>query len=345
MDREVWLMLLGYPNDCRDASEIEKSLVGFGILKHVHRSTNIAHVIVKMLVNKEDDVLDEIVVSPGDSSRAPSWTVRVFILHACDLAVAADEDALPPDGPLHPMPHLEPHWGDGDAPVAGLNRATLSVVVNVRDGEASANCSLDALGTLVNDAGVAVDPELSGATADFIASSGMDPLLFEADKFPSKAVQVDVPSSAILLRDALVKMADSDLLWHLTKVVLDPQDRGFPVSKESANVDSDVEVINKMPPLKTPRTRRARKPRAPLDVGCGCSQKAMDLDAEPLEVVLPVDVAYGALVTYKGQAASSGNPAPDLPLDLIQSIATSFLKMQPGAVSDEALLASSSDDE
>ncbi|CAO2148273.1 unnamed protein product [Urochloa humidicola] len=64
MDREAWLMLLCYPNDYRDDSEIERSLAGFAILTHIHRSSNASRVVVKVLVNKEDDIPVEIVVSP-----------------------------------------------------------------------------------------------------------------------------------------------------------------------------------------------------------------------------------------------------------------------------------------
>lgn len=40
MDREVWLMLLAYPNDYRSDEEIHKALSGFATLKHIHKSTN-----------------------------------------------------------------------------------------------------------------------------------------------------------------------------------------------------------------------------------------------------------------------------------------------------------------
>lgn len=83
---------------------------GFAILKHIHKSSNDARVVVKVLVNKEDDIPDDVIVSPGDSSCAPSWTMPIFILHAQDLSVYGDEDALPPVGPLHPMPNPAPRW-------------------------------------------------------------------------------------------------------------------------------------------------------------------------------------------------------------------------------------------
>lgn len=108
MDREVWLMLLAYPNDHRSTVEIDKSIASFAILRHVHKSTNDARVIVKAAVNKLDDIPDEIVVSPGDTPCAPSWTVPVYVLHHNDIGVLTDEDPLPDHGPLHPLPHSPP---------------------------------------------------------------------------------------------------------------------------------------------------------------------------------------------------------------------------------------------
>lgn len=87
-----------------------KAVSSFGILKHIHRSSTIARVVVKVLINKEDDTPDDIVVSPGDSPKAPSWTVPVYILHAQDLLVYGDEEPLPPFGPVHPIPHPIPRW-------------------------------------------------------------------------------------------------------------------------------------------------------------------------------------------------------------------------------------------
>lgn len=110
VDRVVWLMLLCYPNDLRAMPLVAKSISGFSLLKNIHPSSNLSTVVVKALVNKEDDVPDEIVVTLGDAPKAPSWTVPVYILHATDVPVDADEDAITADGPLHPMPHPAPRW-------------------------------------------------------------------------------------------------------------------------------------------------------------------------------------------------------------------------------------------
>lgn len=78
MDKEVWLLLVGYLNDYRNGLEIDNANVGFAILKHSLISSNAFRVVVKALMNKEDDIPEDIVVSPGDSPKAPSWTMLLL---------------------------------------------------------------------------------------------------------------------------------------------------------------------------------------------------------------------------------------------------------------------------
>lgn len=66
--------------------------------------------IAKVVVNKEDGIHDDVVVSLGDCPRAASFTILIFILHAQNIATFPDEDELPPHGSLHPMPHPAPRW-------------------------------------------------------------------------------------------------------------------------------------------------------------------------------------------------------------------------------------------
>lgn len=62
MDRVVWLMFMCYPSDARSLSLIGKSICHFAQMLHVHPSVTAARVIVKALVNKEQDIPDDIVV-------------------------------------------------------------------------------------------------------------------------------------------------------------------------------------------------------------------------------------------------------------------------------------------
>ncbi|CAN6347720.1 unnamed protein product [Urochloa humidicola] len=294
MDREAWLMLLAYPTDYRSDLEIDKALAGFAILKHVHRSSNVARLIVKVMINKEDDVPDEIVVSPGDSPRAHSWTVPVYILFATDLAMLADEDALPPDGCLHPLPHPAPHWMEHQAPagqaqehiveedsvgnIPGDNSAAedLNQAVPMEEDHQAQNLNGNVQRDQVGpDATVEYSP-LSGAAADFAASGGMKAPVVPPPVVPLKVVfqrllQSLIPSHPLpsfrnisrisINLDTMIPayLFDPDLLWHLAKVVDD--------EPRVIETLSEVEVLDKMPARKAPKKRRARKPRGLLEVG------------------------------------------------------------------------------
>jgi hypothetical protein len=140
----------------------------------------------------------------------------------------------------------------------------------------------------------------------------------------------------------------------------------------------EVEIIDKIPSRKTPKKRRARRPRGPLDVSflcrskrlntglegfhdaasAGCAQNvATDQDVavdqavhdvvaevEPIVVLTP-EPAPSSLVVYFAIAAQDNLVAPHLPLETVQAMGTGFLKMQPEDVSDVALLASDDIDE
>jgi hypothetical protein len=58
----------------------------------------------------------------------------------------------------------------------------------------------------------------------------------------------------------LTLWSEFESLWHLAKAVMDPQEQAVNV------VDVEVEILEKLPPCKTPKKRRAKKPRGPLDV-------------------------------------------------------------------------------
>lgn len=97
----------------------------------------------KVMVNKEDAIPDEVVVSPGDSPRAPSWTVPIFILHASDVEVMGDEDALPPEGPLHPLSAPAPHWMESAANVFQAHANSRSAAEDTSVGNAQVYQSSD----------------------------------------------------------------------------------------------------------------------------------------------------------------------------------------------------------
>lgn len=119
--------------------------------------------------------------------------------------------------------------------------------------------------------------------------------------------------------------------------------------------DGDFYLKEMQGPLKeTPRKRRSRKIKEPLDAKfLRCSQRNnVDLGgfrnaestqaaannpsiyATPLAVLPPV---------YHG-SADGGSQAPHLPLEIIQGIATEYLQMQPSAVSAASIFELDDDD-
>jgi hypothetical protein len=110
MDREVWLLLLGYPLDARSTSAIVKAVSSFALLRHIHESNVKSRVIVKVSMNSESQVPSTITVGVGDGSKIRGWTVPVFILFASSSAELGDEDAYHTEGPLHPLPPHAARW-------------------------------------------------------------------------------------------------------------------------------------------------------------------------------------------------------------------------------------------
>jgi hypothetical protein len=90
MDRVVSLMLM-YLVDGRSLSLISKAICVWAKLLYVHESVTIARIIVKALVNNEQDIPDDFVVYVGEAPRVRTFTVPVFILNATDFAEGGDE--------------------------------------------------------------------------------------------------------------------------------------------------------------------------------------------------------------------------------------------------------------
>ncbi|CAN6305432.1 unnamed protein product [Urochloa humidicola] len=418
MDREVWLMLLCYPNDFRDDSEIDKAIAGFAILKHIHRSSNASRVVIKALVNKEDDIPDDIVVSPGDSPRAPSWTVPIFLLHAEDLAVVGDEDALPPEGPLHPKPAPAPRWMGVNGEFSHVNTHEDATVENVRhlgvdpvlqqvepaavEMNAGITEGADGTAAMVDEqlTDQEIEEEIVVQEEERITVAVDKPVAFGPPKPPQSA---SIPLKVVFNRifqslspglhtfpfhnissisinlDTLIPgyFADSDLLWHMAKVLVEDSPVGAVPETGVIDQDSDVEILDSMPASVKPKKRWARKMRGPLDIKHvrrstrlkkthgfrdDASAAAAGAEAEPVEEPAPVvepEAAVDAvmepaplkvlpaqeLITYKPIPVDPPAPiAPHLSVSMMQAIGSGYLKMPPGALSDEMLGESSANE-
>lgn len=118
-------------------------------------------------------------------------------------------------------------------------------------------------------------------------------------------------------------------------------------------------ILEEMPPIKTPRKRRARKPKGPVGVKFlrsstrlnkelqGYKSKGNDegssKDVEE-DAAAPAHGLQLALVpVYQGSSMDNVDPAPHLPLETVQALGTEYPKMQPMAGSAEVLLACDDD--
>lgn len=108
LDREAWVMLLGFPEDLRASNIIAKAVSGFGILVHIHPSSTLAHIIVKVYLNDDAKIPDSMKVNAGTPNKGRSWTVPVLVLRRNNIATLPDEEAFVVAGPLHPMPPEAP---------------------------------------------------------------------------------------------------------------------------------------------------------------------------------------------------------------------------------------------
>lgn len=80
LDREIWVMLMEFPLDGRKTKVIAKAVAGFGILRHWHDTKYRACIVVKVMVNGNAKIPDDVVVSFGSEKKIWCWTCPVYAL-------------------------------------------------------------------------------------------------------------------------------------------------------------------------------------------------------------------------------------------------------------------------
>jgi hypothetical protein len=80
LDREAWVMLVGFPKDLKHTINVAKAVSGFRILVDWHEIENLARVIAKVYLNNEANIPDSIKVNVGLPQKGMSWTLPVFVL-------------------------------------------------------------------------------------------------------------------------------------------------------------------------------------------------------------------------------------------------------------------------
>jgi hypothetical protein len=93
----------------RSTTAIAKVVSGFAMLRHVHESNVMSRIIIKVSMNSENQIPPFVTVGVGEGPKIHTWTVPVFILSASNVTALGDEDAFPPEGPMHPLPPYAAH--------------------------------------------------------------------------------------------------------------------------------------------------------------------------------------------------------------------------------------------
>ncbi|KAF8748660.1 hypothetical protein HU200_012880 [Digitaria exilis] len=337
LDREVWLMLMLFPNDARNNSALAKW----------YDSTNNARVVCKVHLHDDARIPDDVVVSAGIHPRFRSWTCPVFVLKRKDAENLGGEDAFPPNdgGIAHPFPPPVPRWMGMDGPnpihaavsdqqapshsahgpsgndgqyVVGdevVGEVTMvdhdgSVETPIADLGDAGDAATNSLNVVVDNAGDVVSSDVEGTdVAQVSVTRAVILRQTQAFKVPDippgfetlVAIKViskhlfnpgssSLPSSSIFrnLKHLFISLdtcvhsyvCDTDVRRYLACIAFDPSKQNerspgfigplrlalplvsYPVSDDE---DSEVQEIPMIPGSVTPRKRRPRKLKEPLD--------------------------------------------------------------------------------
>lgn len=102
LDREVWVMMLGFLEDLRTTQHIAKAVSSFGILANWDDAPSLARIVAKVYLNDDRKIPDSMKVNAGLPTKGRSWTVPCFVLKKNSVQELPDEEAYVTLGPLHP---------------------------------------------------------------------------------------------------------------------------------------------------------------------------------------------------------------------------------------------------
>uniref|UniRef100_K3ZZU5 Uncharacterized protein n=1 Tax=Setaria italica TaxID=4555 RepID=K3ZZU5_SETIT len=379
LDREAWVMLMGYPLDAKNNTAFAKAVAGFGLLRYWHDTNYRAIIVVRVFLHDDAKIPHDVTVSVGLPSCVRSWTCPIFALKKKNVTMLADEDPVPEYGPMHPLPAAALCW-------MGPNPANPSSIMqdlpaNDPNPAAPHEDAMSCADGVADD--VAADSITPGPSAVQMDINGVLPeVVVVPPKLVNKVINpprlsFPIPHSltwhifrSISLLDidldTLIPsyIVDHDILFYLaslpvpqpTRVITGPAlpPNGLPLVPYTNDEDDDEVREIDGPKSGTPSKRRARKLKEPMedvvlrrikrlnaDVGGFRNEKSA---LEATDYPTPIEVVPPM---YSGTAdiGASPSPVPHLPIDTIQSMATGFLQMQPNAIGVVALLELDNDDD
>jgi hypothetical protein len=104
LDREAWVMLVGFPEDLKNYANIAKAIAGFGMLVYWHEPDNLARVVAKVYLNDDSKIPGSVKANAGLPPHGKSWTVPCYVLKQRVVPSRQPEEAYVTTGPLHPIP-------------------------------------------------------------------------------------------------------------------------------------------------------------------------------------------------------------------------------------------------
>jgi hypothetical protein len=130
LDREAWVVLVGFPKDLKNSAGIAKAISSFGIMVHWHEPENLARVVAKIYLNDDAKIPASVKANAGVPPKGRSLTVPYYVLKRQNVPVLQDEEAFVMTGPMHPLPPQAPRWMgpvplvSSDATPAGSNNGS-----------------------------------------------------------------------------------------------------------------------------------------------------------------------------------------------------------------------------
>ncbi|CAN6224027.1 unnamed protein product [Urochloa humidicola] len=350
LDRAVWLMLLYFPPDARRrVALVEKSIAGFTQLLMVHSSSSESRLVIKALVNKYSDIPDSVTVSTGSGPLARSWTVPVFLLSASDIVLGGDEEPILVDGLTHPMPQPAPEWM-GPHGVHGFAN-WVDEGASVNGGNVQQPGGVQAQGDQVDGRSDEVTEEIETqafGSADPTPLQVLPPALGTVTMLPLKvnlsSISFSIPcsipfglgsnlSSLMIDLDIMVpdNISDCYSLRFLATICVDQENHDGPVfgpapplvpySDDTSDDEDDLKEIDGPIPKATPKKRRAKMMREPLEDDFCRRSKRLNPDTDGFKREESQAAAENFPTIYSGAAAGTSAPPPHLTMPVVEGIA------------------------